>query len=142
MFSGGKSLQRPEAKFLQWQRVKIAHVVDFTTSKFFTFNDCFSLPRTKLVLKCCKAHNFGPPKATHIYYKIFFDLHPLYRLKMHILPTSSKQNTFSDQQSECQKTLKRHIKICCDLSDLSAQLTVYNTRWNALMQSCNNTIIH
>ena len=63
------------------------------------------------------------------------------------IPTSSKQNTFSDQHSE-----HRNIKICCDLSHLLAQpieeiclffvMTVYNTRWKVLMQSRNNTIIH
>ena len=66
------------------------------------------------------------------------------------IPTSSKQNIFSDQQRECQK--RRNIKICCDLSDLSVQpideiclfsvMTVYNTRWKVLMQSGNNMIIH
>ena len=65
-FSGGKSLQRPTAKFLQWQRVKIAHIAKFTTSKSFYFHRLFSLPRIKMVLKRCKAHNFGPSKATHI----------------------------------------------------------------------------
>ena len=29
------------AKFLQWQRVKIAHIVEFATSKFITLNDFF-----------------------------------------------------------------------------------------------------
>ena len=64
------------------------------------------------------------------------------------IPTSSKQNIFSDQQR------KKHenIKTCCDLSDLSVQpideiclfsvMTVYNTRWKVLMQSRNNILIH
>ena len=66
------------------------------------------------------------------------------------IPTSSKQNIFSDQQRECPKTLKH--KTCCDLSDLSVQpideiclfsvMTVYNTRWKVLMQSGPNIIIH
>ena len=49
-------------------------------SQFFIVK-CFSksLPvRIKLVLKWCKAHNFGPSKATHIYQN-GFDLHPLCR---------------------------------------------------------------
>ena len=40
-FSGRKLLQRPAANFLQWRRVKIEHIAEFTTSKFFTFNDFF-----------------------------------------------------------------------------------------------------
>ena len=64
-------------------------------------------------------------------------------LKMHIfiiapckIPTSSNQNIFSDHKGNVQK--HRNIKICCDLSDLSAQpidetclfsiMPVYNTR--------------
>ena len=38
----------------------------------------FSLPRIKSVLKWCKAHNFGPSKAFHIYQNVF-DLHSLCR---------------------------------------------------------------
>ena len=34
--------------------------------KVLHFQRLFSLPRIKLVLKWCKAHNFGPSKATHI----------------------------------------------------------------------------
>ena len=33
--------ERPVAKFLQWQRVKIAHIVEFATSNFLTLNDFF-----------------------------------------------------------------------------------------------------
>ena len=49
-FSGGKSLQRLAAKFLQWQRVKIAHYCRVHHFKVFRFQRFFSLSRIKLVL--------------------------------------------------------------------------------------------
>ena len=51
--------ERPLAKSLQWQRVKIAHIVEFATSKFFTLNDFLHFLGLKWSLNDVKHTNFG-----------------------------------------------------------------------------------
>ena len=53
-FSGGKSLQRPSAKFFAVTKIKIARIAEFTTSKFFTFNGSFHFIGLNWFLKCAK----------------------------------------------------------------------------------------
>ena len=92
----------------------------------------------------------------------FLDLHLLCRRRercskcifssQHCAKFPHLQNKISFQTNKGNVQKHRNIKICCDLSDLSVQpideiclfsvVTVYNTRWNVLMQSGNNMIIH
>ena len=53
-FFGRKSLQRPAANFSHWRIVNIARIAEFTTSKFFTFNDFLHLPGLNWSLKDVK----------------------------------------------------------------------------------------
>jgi len=116
------------------------------------FRRFFSLPRIKLVLKTCKVQKSNS----------LFHLHPLCRRRERAqkcifsswlcakFPHLPNKIPFQNNKVNVQK--HRNMKICCDLSHLSAQpieeiclffvMTVYNTRWKVLMQSRNNTIIH
>ena len=60
-----KITSAPAAKYLQRQRVKIAHIVEFTTSKFCTFNDFFHFLGLSWSLNDVK-NNFGPSKGADI----------------------------------------------------------------------------
>ena len=145
-------------------RVKIAHIVEFATSKFFTLNDFFYFLGLNWSLNDVKHTNLVLQKQliSTKYFLIYTHFavggkgldNTYFHPSLCKIPTSSKQHAFSDQQRECPKNIKniKNIKICCDLSDLSAQpideiclfsvMTVYNTRWKVLMQSRNNTILH
>ena len=49
--------RKTAAKFLQWQRVTIARIAEFTTSNFFSFNDFFHFLGLNWSLKDIKDTN-------------------------------------------------------------------------------------
>ena len=123
--------------------------------KIFPFNNCFHFLGLNWSLTD-KAHNFGQKQL--IFNKYFnLDLHPLCRrresAKKYIFaswhwakfPLLLNKISFQTNKANVQK--RRNIKICCDLSDLSAQpideiYLFFKTRWKIFMQSLTNAIIH
>ena len=117
-FSRRKSFQRPAANFLHWRIIKIARINEFTTSKFFTFNDFFHFPGLNWSLKDVK-HTILSLQKPLIFNKYFCSTHTLLELgnslKMHIfilalseIPTSLKQNIYLDEWNRCSKTGKHN----------------------------------
>ena len=106
----------PSGQFLQWQRVKIAHIVEFATSKFFTLNDFFHLLGLNWSLNDVKHTNlvFQTQLVSTKHFLIYTHFavggkglktayfHP----SLCKIPTSSKQHTFSDQLRECPKNIE------------------------------------
>ena len=135
------------AKFLRWQGVKIALIVEFTNSTFCTFNDFFHFPGLNWSLKHVKYK-----KATHCFIYTHFAVggKGLKNASWLCAKFSHLPNKIPFQTNKVNVQKRRNIKICCDLSHLSAQpieeiclffvMTVYNTRWKVLMKSRNNTI--
>ena len=111
-----KSFQRPAANFLHWRITKIARIAEFTTSKFFTFNDLFHFPGLNWSLKEVK-HTILSLQKQLIFNK-YFSIYTHFagggkELKNAYFypgteqnPTSSKQNINLDLWNKCSKTGK------------------------------------
>ena len=65
-FFGTKMASAPSGQFFAVEKSKNRAYCRVYHFKVFHLQWFFSLPRFKLVLKRCKAHNFEPSKATHV----------------------------------------------------------------------------
>ena len=129
-FFGRKISSARGGRILQWQGVKIAHIAEFTTSKFCTFNDFFHFLGLNWSFKHVKYTILVLQKQLEStkYFLIF--ILAVWKIR-HLLNKIPFQNNKVNVQ-------KQKHKIMLWLSDLSAQpideiclfsvMTVYNTR--------------
>ena len=111
-------------------RVKIAHIVEFATSKFFTLNDFFHFQGLNWSLNDVEHTNLVLQKQliSTKYFLIYthFALGGKGLRNAYFHPSSMQnpqifQTTYFFRPTKGMPRKHRNIKICCNLSDLSAQ---------------------
>ena len=146
---------------MQWRRVKIAHIAEFTTSRFFTFNDFFHFPGLNWSLQSVKhiililQRQLIFNKYLSIYTHFAVAVKGLKKcifLSWHCAKFPLLLNKRSFQTNKVNVQKRGNIKRCCDLRDFMSTadwrnipIFCYNYLQypkSNLEASLTNTIIH